>query len=129
MNSICPEFELTNWWSQQNGRTFAACFQRGHVIRFWSPLIDLLPEELVEIVVAHELAHTYLAVVGNTYEMTPDDWKAYSQGGVAYAWDDEELDVQEVMECWGFDEDALDRWIADNRSECDRIQQRWESGL
>lgn len=80
---------------------------------FWTPILDALPDKHAETLIAHEVAHVYLIVVGDRSHTAP---RAELQElfGNDYTDDDEELAKEQAEywadECakyWGF---PVDRW-------------------
>ena len=70
----------------------------GLEIRFKSEFMDVLPDDAVRRVIAHELAHVYQWAQGRMEAM-----------GMA-ARDDIELDADEIADGWDIPSDGLDQW-------------------
>ena len=75
-----PHLELCDHKSEIDEQLFdalAVCSLGGHMIAFWSPAMDILPDEQVKLTIAHELAHAYLWAKGDPSHTMRDrkrDW-------------------------------------------------------
>jgi hypothetical protein len=87
--------------------------ERGHQYEFRSKYVDVMPDDVVQDLVAHELAHGIQWANGIRLE------RQYSDGRAVYACEDGspfggkfelELDADEMMNFWGFDSESVDRW-------------------
>ena len=67
--------------------------------RFRATWINKMPDEIVEILIAHELAHCLIIASGGALDVD--------------RWQDEEK-VAEVIDSWGLNEYPLNLWIVDN---------------
>jgi hypothetical protein len=97
-----PQIELVGSWPGRNN-ALACVKANGHHLRFWSQIVHRFPDELVEDLIAHELAHVLQGAIGRlTYDADVND--------------DEELeeDANLKMESWGFDAYAMDDWFAEH---------------
>lgn len=83
-----PMIEVLPFWSNRQTCVLGECYGH-HLFRFWAKAVDALPDDLLAVLIAHELAH----------DVYPDE---------------EEFDLREKNVMWGFDEYALDDWIAAN---------------
>ena len=72
----------------------------GNLMRFWSEIVAVYPDSLVQDLIAHELAHVWQAACG---------WDLLT----ASAYEAEE-DADFVMESWGFHATAMDEWDCQN---------------
>jgi Zn-dependent protease with chaperone function len=59
-----PAIEVLPDWSRPAGRKFNNVYGMYaddglHEIRFWAPAVDLMPDEQLSALIAHELAHVY----------------------------------------------------------------------
>lgn len=63
---------------------------------FWAPVVNLIPDELLQTLIAHELGHAYYGSRGETEDEEP--WVR-----------------QHVQDEWGFNEVALTNWLANDR--------------
>jgi hypothetical protein len=93
-------------------RTFGICKRRGHLLQFAAEHFDRMPDDVVQDVIAHELAHAYQDARGIHLE------RSYRDGREDFHRDGEywggryeiETDADEHIEWWGFDADSVDRW-------------------
>ena len=99
---VSPQIELVDGWSGRRDAVGAAG-ANGHLLRFFAPDIRRMPDNLVEDLIAHELAHVYQGALRML------DWDETDELQVAV--DEQEADI--LMEEWGFDADALDDWLND----------------
>jgi hypothetical protein len=95
-----PSIEVLESWPVQmrtveedgyEGGVFAQCSVLGYELRFWAPFVNAAPDEVVSLVVTHELSHVY----------------THSRGEVPEECDDEYL----RRDLWCIDETAADEWI------------------
>jgi hypothetical protein len=110
-DTIAPRIELVHGWRDGRdiilpeedlptpGDPFAAVFGKGYLLRFRAPLVDRMPDGVVQDLVAHELAHVYQQTI---------DLKRYF--GYAPCPGELEEHADECMERWGFDAESIDRW-------------------
>jgi hypothetical protein len=94
-------------------RTIAMMDHYGYRFRFSSKRFDLMPDEVAQDVIAHELAHGMQAAEGIRCT------REYSDGRADYANEDGEycgdnLDIEygadEMIRMWGFDPYSVDEW-------------------
>ena len=78
-------------------RAIGACSGDGKHLRFASPFVERSPDEAVQALVAHELAHSVLRSLPGDY------------GGDL---DAEHLDVEHLMGVWGYTERSIDDSLA-----------------
>ena len=77
----------------------------GHRMRFWSIAVGLMPDGMVEVLVAHELAHIHVHALGKSDPAYATKTAVENAGG-------EEAEVAKLMLDWGgFDDDRLTRWL------------------
>jgi hypothetical protein len=83
-------------------RDLAACGRFGHCLFFYAPVVDAMPVQHVEELVAHELAHVVNKASGDMLQTdrTQPRWN-----------DPSEEIADEIMQTWGFDPYAMDRWL------------------
>jgi predicted SprT family Zn-dependent metalloprotease len=101
-NPFCPTIEMLLSWSSQETFTsigghevsefvaFGQCGRRVHELRFWAVAIDAMPDDVVPLIVAHELSHVFAWAIGNHAN--------------------EKID-RANLKLWGVDQLSLDRWI------------------
>jgi hypothetical protein len=91
------------------------CKNEGCEVQFLTDAVDLMPDECVRTLIAHELAHVYLGVVLPHLWAAADNPRWNPDGDapshVSRLEFEAELRVLFVSEEWGFDEDGLDRWL------------------
>jgi hypothetical protein len=94
----------------------------GHRLYFYSRIVDVMPDNLVCDLVAHELGHVWQRASGIRF-------KGYDSAGVAIHEDrcgerwlpgELEEDADVTMETWGFDPYAMDRWALAQGIACRR---------
>jgi len=115
---MCEPFRIREFWSpyvalsddwtffdgaRRHPKDIAACGHSGHVLFFHASVVDTMPAVHVEELIAHELAHVIQHANG---EMPQTD------RSVPRCLDDSESDADEIMEQWGFEPSAMDKWIA-----------------
>jgi hypothetical protein len=83
-------------------KTSGAWKAQGHHLIFNGTHTDRMPDSVVQDLVAHELAHVHQYVCGLQHYFGTDD---PTHGEL-------ELEADEMMECWGFDPESIDRWAA-----------------
>lgn len=98
-----PRIVVWRWHLHQNrDGGFWGIGQTGGIgtrMYFRSTWIDVMPDNIVGILIAHELGHAYLAAVNG-----PDYW--FDSLTVLL-----EEDVAEALMWWDFDQEVLDEWI------------------
>lgn len=82
------------------------CDHMGTVLAFWAPWVDRLPDEHLETLIAHELAHVYLI--------------ATRPGHMQQRYSRAESEVYAVLSEWGFDEDSYWQWVEDKLADLQR---------
>jgi hypothetical protein len=77
----------------------------GYLLRFWSPVVDHMPDRLVRQLVAHELAHVFQSGF--------DNWRGFDYEDVSSG-EVEEGGTHELVFEWGFGEpEELDEWLCE----------------
>jgi len=97
---------LTVKWSGCDTR-FAQCSVNGSQFHFLSSVIDHLPDDVLRICVAHELAHGFFFASGDPYHCgiaLPEDIRLRLAESL----------VHELCDIWGFPSRQLSRWCVDN---------------
>jgi hypothetical protein len=93
-------------------RVFGAT--RGEVYHFRSEYVDAMPDDVVQDLIAHELAHGVQYADGIRCVRQYSDGRAdfvCADGSPRGGRLDIELDANEMMDCdWGFDSESVDRW-------------------
>jgi hypothetical protein len=99
-----PGIEIVPHLNGSNRDALGMCMAHRHWFYFWAPAVDLLPEDLLQTLIAHELAHAHYAATGQheAAGADPDDDE----------W--EEIWVRECVQDWRFDEGGLDDWCEAN---------------
>lgn len=101
---VFPTIEVLDDWPGRCERDIARCCRNGHLLRFWAPAVDAMPDHLVQTLIAHELAHAYRASVG-IFVMDPENLPTASEG------EKDELEAMRLLcDEWGFDDTELDDW-------------------
>lgn len=113
----CPQFLRPGFWSPaismakdwaisdrvvRQPRDCAACGRCGHCLFFYAPVVDAMPVQHVEELIAHELAHVVQDASGDCSQTDRSEPR----------WNDpcEEI-ADEIMNDWGFDPWAMDEWF------------------
>jgi hypothetical protein len=78
--------------------SWAVTHYSGHAMDFYAPVLDSMPEQHLETLIAHELAHVYI-------EACPQHRHINRQEAA------EEV-VMELVRIWGFDQDSLNDYKA-----------------
>lgn len=95
-----------DWHFSEHGfrhpKDLAACGCFGHRLFFYAPVVDAMPSQHVEELIAHELAHVVNHASGDVIQTdrTQPRWNDVA----------EEI-ADEIMQTWGFDPWAMDRWL------------------
>lgn len=112
--AVVPQIRVLNEWpgsvSFSKGRRgvgpprkiicLGVCCSGGHTLRFLARAVDALPDDLLGVLIAHELAHIAFRDL-ELFELCDNK-------------QDIERGTQELVLEWGFDENALDAWIHAN---------------
>ena len=91
-----PKLELLQDWSGRGEEDVAICGLMGHGLRFYSGDIDVMPDNIVSDVIAHELAHVWLIAAGQHNPLDPEQ--------------DSEYPADYQMAEWGFDPSSVYVW-------------------
>jgi hypothetical protein len=95
----------TNWAGR--GYRLAECSGRGEILHFLSPALDRMPDDIVRICVAHELAHAYFYSIGEPYHcaapLAEDVCRRLA-----------EALAREMSDIWGFPSLKLSIWCTNN---------------
>ena len=59
-----PSIRLANGWPGWKRRGYGDCSREGHQLRFFAPTAEIMPNPVLSIVIAHELAHVYQLAEG-----------------------------------------------------------------
>jgi hypothetical protein len=115
-----PSISIDTFIQDQDARDEMplGCFFRkyGRSIQFWSPAVEIMPDDVLSNLIAHELGHAYLKATGEADEINAESIDG--KGTVLFLGDKvnwEEIRVYEVMEDWGFDDDVISAWCAIHR--------------
>jgi hypothetical protein len=100
------------WCMQQRSDEYAITSFGGHRLFFHAPSMDALPDNIVQSIIAHELAHVCQSANG-------DDRVPVEELGVI---DPLEIDADEIIDDWGFDADSVDIWEAERRAAAEHTQ-------
>lgn len=68
-------------------------------IAYRAPIVDALPDDLLAVLISHELVH-HVNTMRGACEPILDEWDAF----------EEECEVRALNEGWGFDEGGLTAW-------------------
>jgi hypothetical protein len=99
--TMAPAIELLSAWSNREPRRglrgeMGCCARGGCMLRFWSKVVEVMPDDLVCDLIAHELAHVF-------------QWAS----GVNVLEEDSYLieeDADILVKHWGFSADGIDEW-------------------
>jgi hypothetical protein len=79
-------------------------------VRFCAAAVNLMPDEVLSALVAHELGHAYLHAAGMAATVVDaadwDDTKVK-----AWVTENEEIQVREQMDDWGFHDEDITEWL------------------
>lgn len=110
---ISPRIELLPGYSDGTkilkralrNQPLASVFAFGHILRFHSTRVERMPDEIVQLVVVHELAHVHQYSVEMEYLFNNRrNSEHVEEDAMLLAWQ------------WGFDERRLGDWIVMSRS-------------
>jgi len=102
---LCNEWELSDeTWRQP--KDAGVCGHNGHTLYFYAPLVDAMPPQHVGELIAHELAHVVQYANGEI------DFRVGRP--IDRNYDDTENYADDIMEDWGFDSVAMDKWCREN---------------
>lgn len=93
----------------------ANCDPANGRVKFALLHLRLMPSEVTECVIAHELAHSFIASSDRAEEFAEQTTRDYMLNAEAYADDPEENEVDRIVREWGFDPDRISRWQASPR--------------
>lgn len=85
-------------FSTIDGEWTAGATYGGILFYFWTPAIDLMPDEILANLIVHELTHATFRAKGYTY----------------LSEDDEEREVAKAMDLMGFSDSAVCEWMREN---------------
>jgi hypothetical protein len=100
-------------YREGDDKTSAETYHFGYRYLFRADHVDAMPEDIVQDLVAHELAHGIQAAAGIRCIRQHDDGSAdfIDRNGVFWGGLFElELDADDTMRDWGFDPESIDRW-------------------
>ncbi len=80
------------------------------VLSFACPTCSAMPDEAAQSVIAHELAHAWIAATGRSEDFRDRQHHDYDKGGEAYHDDPEEIEVRRIQAAWGFPDRNLRAW-------------------
>jgi hypothetical protein len=108
-----PIIELADDWSGRPERGFAMVDYLGHRMRFRPIDVDVMPADVVQDLIAHELAHVLQDVYGIKCISVDDEGiMTYIDANGDYfgCLREIEADADGAMDGWGFDHESIDRW-------------------
>jgi hypothetical protein len=116
--SLSPIIELQDCPIRDEALGIVSMF--GHWLRFYSEPINKLPDDVLQDLIAHELAHVEQDAAGiRCVKVYPDGRADFTCRDGSYFGGNFEIeeDADTTMEDWGFDPESIDRWsIAIGRS-------------
>ena len=110
--AMSPTINLVAY-SPYGRKAFGVVDHCGHRLQFWAKRTDMMPSDVLEDLIAHELAHVLQDAAGIRCV------KAYSDGRTVNAYPDGTLfggnqeieeDADLVMSRWGFNPESIDDW-------------------
>lgn len=96
-------------------RAMAMASHFGHRLQFQAEYVDAMPGDVLQDLIAHELAHVVQSASGIRCTARGDDGTSeWSCQDGSYFGDALEIeqDADETMAAWGFDPNSPDRWMA-----------------
>jgi len=114
-----PVIELLDDWS---GRDAAVgyCTYNGHKLMFLAFVVEAMPDDMVQVLIAHELGHVYRKAIGADI-VDPANLPTETER------EKEEFATQlTVAGVWGFDEEALTEWLNEN---CDSMMRDYKARM
>jgi hypothetical protein len=109
---VSPDVELSDY-PFGPGRTFGMVDHYGHRLRFRAKFVDPMPDNVVQDLIAHELAHVLQSAQGIrcVRKWTDGRAKYVDSDGMDFGGNFEiELSADEAMSRWGFNPESLDDW-------------------
>ena len=91
-------------------RCFATCDFDGYRLRFQARWFAIMPDEIAQIILAHETAHAYLLATLESPLLGLDGCGA-NEEELAFAFRTEEIEVDQILMTWGFDHNDLWDWL------------------
>jgi len=114
---ISPRIEVLPGWNNRKGvadvpllkarrqmNLYGQVLCNGHFLCFWSKVTERMPDKILRLLIAHELAHVYQNAIGDEVWFGLHD--VPSNG-------DRELDADILAGEWGYIGDEIDQWAAD----------------
>lgn len=99
-----PLIELLDDWVVREEGGLGAVFRGGHQVRFAAEAVDAAPDDVVQDLIAHELAHVHQWAVGEMELLLADSEDPDFNYSEIELWADER-----VLE-WGFSVTSIDEW-------------------
>ncbi len=127
-----PLVEVTSCWKLADGKVFGS-WNLHHQFHFWSNAVNAMPDDILSILIAHELAHPVNRILWRKWYperfevpkklILKPTWEVPEEHRGSPLMDGEEIDTRELQDSWGFDEEKLCDWEEANAS---RLKQEWE---
>lgn len=112
-----PTIEILPFWAAQGEtlKEFAMghCLHGGHCLRFWAWMVEKMPSEFLEALIAHELWHVVQYANGDHSRLTRKQ---------------QEFDADIEPAGMGFDVDGMVEWLRQNRLEIRKAVRRQIAG-
>jgi hypothetical protein len=97
-------------WPGRGNRCMGQCWNDGHAIRLHSPTVNAMPDDVLAVLIAHELAHAY-----------PSAARRELPRGLSV-----EENAVAIIEGWGFRDRDITDWLGHRQEELDRREEkRW----
>jgi hypothetical protein len=124
-HALSPHIKLSDETISESRRAFAGVSRTGHLLRFRPKRIAAMPDDVMQDLIAHELAHVLQGAAGiHCIDEYKDGRRLYAyRDGTMFGGNYEiERDADDMMNCWGFDSESIDQWcLATGRSKVRKI--------
>lgn len=101
---------LTRKWTGQGGR-LAQCAAPGNIFHFYSPVLMRMPDDVLAVCIAHELAHAFFFLSGDPHHCGGLNDRLFDK---ALQYRLAESLARELCGSWGFSPRLIGQWCLDN---------------
>jgi len=103
---------LTKRWTGQVGR-LAQCAGQGTILHFYSPALARMPDDVLAVCIAHELARAFLFTTGDPHHCGGLDDRLFDK---TLQYRLAEALARGLCDAWGFNPRLLGRWCVENEA-------------